>query len=294
MFRRLRVRLSYANVTATLALFFAMSGGALAASHYLITSTKQIKPSVLTALKGRAGATGAAGPAGPAGATGTAGATGPAGTTGPQGSAGNNGSNGEKGEAGAAGESVKSKSLPVKAGAEHCAEGGSEFTAAEGKKTYACNGEKGVIHPAETLAPEASETGVWSFGPVAQASIPESFGDYAFYVPIASFTIPLATSVEEADVHYINPHGEEVTDSGPVAGTPAECKGSAVKPTAEPGNFCVYAHEEQGIEADQEKILNPGNLEYGAGTTGAIEIFNIVESSGKGFGTWAVTAPAGS
>ena len=43
-------------------------------------------------------------------------------------------------------------------------EGRSEFTAAEGKKTYACNGEKGVIHPGETLAPEASEYGAWTAG----------------------------------------------------------------------------------------------------------------------------------
>jgi|CZKG01.1.fsa_nt_gi hypothetical protein len=46
---------SYANVTATLALLFAMSGGALAANHYLISSTKQINPSVLMKLKGSTG-----------------------------------------------------------------------------------------------------------------------------------------------------------------------------------------------------------------------------------------------
>ena len=34
-----RKHLSYANVAATLALILVMSGGALAASHYLITST---------------------------------------------------------------------------------------------------------------------------------------------------------------------------------------------------------------------------------------------------------------
>ncbi len=43
----MRKRLTYANVTATLALVFSMSGGALAASHYLIKSTKQISPKVL-------------------------------------------------------------------------------------------------------------------------------------------------------------------------------------------------------------------------------------------------------
>ncbi|HWX44870.1 MAG TPA: hypothetical protein VNY52_06075 [Solirubrobacteraceae bacterium] len=71
--------LTYANVTATLALVFAMSGGALAAKHYLINSTGQINPKVLKKLRGRTGLrgipgvegpTGPAGPAGPGGAIG--------------------------------------------------------------------------------------------------------------------------------------------------------------------------------------------------------------------------------
>jgi hypothetical protein len=43
----MRKRLSYANVAATMALVFSMSGGALAAKHYLLSSTKQISPKVL-------------------------------------------------------------------------------------------------------------------------------------------------------------------------------------------------------------------------------------------------------
>ena len=78
---KLRRRLSYANITATLALLFAMSGGALAATHYVITSTKQISPKVRKELKG------AKGPAGPAGLAGAAGAQGPAGGQGPAGTA---------------------------------------------------------------------------------------------------------------------------------------------------------------------------------------------------------------
>jgi hypothetical protein len=63
----MRRRITYANVVATLALVLATSGGAVAASSYLITSTKQIKPSVLRALKGNKGKTGAKGaPAQPA------------------------------------------------------------------------------------------------------------------------------------------------------------------------------------------------------------------------------------
>ena len=83
----MRRHLNYANVTATLALVFAMGGGALAANHYLINSTKQINPKVLKKLKGNAGKTGAKGASGAAGATGPGGATGPQGNGGPAGSA---------------------------------------------------------------------------------------------------------------------------------------------------------------------------------------------------------------
>src|ERR1700684_2101889 len=97
MLSALRSRVTYANVTATLALLFAMTGGAYAAKAYLITSTKQIKPSVLKSLQGKAGAKGANGAPG---ATGPAGPGGPAGagTPGSQGPAGPQGSAGPKGE----------------------------------------------------------------------------------------------------------------------------------------------------------------------------------------------------
>jgi hypothetical protein len=60
-------------VLSLVALFLALGGTAIAAKHYLITSTSQIKPSVLKSLKGNAGARGPEGPAGPAGAQGPAG-----------------------------------------------------------------------------------------------------------------------------------------------------------------------------------------------------------------------------
>jgi len=95
--------MSYANVVATLALLFAMTGGAVAASHYLISSTKQISPAVLGKLKGATGkpgadgASGPAGPAGPAGANGTPGTKGEAGEAGPRGEAGPKGEQGNTG-----------------------------------------------------------------------------------------------------------------------------------------------------------------------------------------------------
>ena len=75
-------RISYANVTATLALFFALSGGAIAAKHYLINSTRQINPKVLKTLKGKTGKTGATGAAGAPGLEGKVGKEGEKGKTG--------------------------------------------------------------------------------------------------------------------------------------------------------------------------------------------------------------------
>jgi Collagen triple helix repeat (20 copies) len=83
----MRRPISYANVAATLALVLSMSGGALAASHYLINSTKQINPKVLKKLRGNTGKQGPAGKEGPRGPSGTNGATGSVGPTGPAGTA---------------------------------------------------------------------------------------------------------------------------------------------------------------------------------------------------------------
>ena len=79
----IRRHLSYANVVATLALVFAMSGGALATSHYLINSTKEINPKVLKKLKGHTGKAGARGLQGVAGVQGIQGIQGIQGPAGP-------------------------------------------------------------------------------------------------------------------------------------------------------------------------------------------------------------------
>jgi hypothetical protein len=79
------------NLVAWLALFVALGGTSLAATHYVIMSTKQIKPSVLKQLKGNAGppgSPGAQGAPGPKGEAGLNGETGPRGETGPKGQAG--------------------------------------------------------------------------------------------------------------------------------------------------------------------------------------------------------------
>ena len=78
--------LSYANIASTLALVFAMAGGAIAANHYLINSTRQINPVVLKKLKGASGKPGARGATGATGAAGSPGREGPAGKAGDTGS----------------------------------------------------------------------------------------------------------------------------------------------------------------------------------------------------------------
>jgi hypothetical protein len=78
----IRRYLSYANVTATLALVFAMSGGAMAAKHYLINSTGQINPKVLKKLRARTGSPGPTGKDGPVGPIGPGGPPGPSGPSG--------------------------------------------------------------------------------------------------------------------------------------------------------------------------------------------------------------------
>jgi hypothetical protein len=176
---RRRLHLTPSTVIASLALVFAMSGGAYAASKYVITSTKQISPKVLKSLTGKAGANGAPGATGPAGATGPGGPQGPAGATGPQGPAGTAGATGEKG--------------------------------AEGKKGAA--GTNGAIHPGETLPSGASETGTWGLTGLARKTFPTEV-----QIPF-SFTVPLAANLPEGKVHIFEGTTPPAGCTGTVIGT---------------------------------------------------------------------------
>jgi hypothetical protein len=95
-------------------------------------------------------------------------------------------------------------------------------------------------------------------------------------------------------VHYINPKGMEVVFEGEFKEkTSTQCLGKAAEPTAEPGNFCVYAANEVGAASADALISNPGvpGSEEVTGTTGAAVGFVPTGSSLVGQGTWAVTAP---
>ena len=258
MLSKLGRHLTYANVTATLALVFAMSGGALAATHYLISSTRQISPRVLRTLRGR---TGPRGPVGPAGAAAKS-LTGKTGKEGPRGYTGSTGANGQ---------SVTSLAFTGSAGP--CAQGGSAFTSTSGA-TYACNGNTGgegsPWTAGGTLPSGKTETGTWAF---------VSHAEGAVRVPL-SFTIPtkepLAGGPHAIPVEVVLPKEEDPLDAHP------ECPGTVAEPKANAGTVCVYA---ETLEAPYETVA-------AVRTSGVVLVFHAAGASPLvDEGTWAATAP---
>ena len=286
MLSSVRRRFTYANVVATFALVFAMSGGALAASKYLITSAKQIKPSVVASLKGKAGPAGAQGAAGPQGPTGAAGAKGENGAAGATGMNGEPGKEGPPGTNGKSGKNVVVGEFTGKEG--NCGEGGSSFEQeGSGTKRYTCNGSPWTV--GGHLPAGKSETGTWIFHGAIDIENEEDVS--------ISFPIPLAAPLsgeecpEGADcqVHFIRP-GET---------PPAGCAGGSVEdPKASPGNLCVYAQELFGATATGKPLVNPEKTEtpllvdHGAGRSGAIlRLRTEGENTPSASGVWIVTAP---
>jgi hypothetical protein len=276
---RRRLRLSPATVIASLALVFAMTGGAYAASRYVITSTKQIKPSVLASLKGRAG---------PAGAAGATGAAGPAGPTGAAGAVGAKGETGPKGEPGANGTSVTSTALGA-SGA--CPEGGSEFVSSSGK-TYACNGSKGKEGSIGNALPKGiTETGLWSVGPVSSAVALNPI-----VTPLASFAIKLKSSLNESEacmehlseachVHLLLMDGKEYADNAkeePEEVVSTACTGSVAEPTAEAGNLCIYVQRELNVNLPPSQTITVTKV----GASGEV---GTRSGDRNAYGSWAVT-----
>jgi Collagen triple helix repeat (20 copies) len=121
---------------ATIALFTALGGTAVAAKrkkHYVITSSSQIKPSILAKLKGHQGPPGPEGKAGVNGLAGAAGPQGVSGATGPKGEAGATGAKGATGTEGTKGATGAKGEM-----------GASGMTGAEGKAgTAGTNGATG-------------------------------------------------------------------------------------------------------------------------------------------------------
>ena len=289
---RRRMHVSPATVIASLALVFAMTGGAYAAGRYVITSPKQIKPSVLKSLQGKAG------PAGKSGVNGTNGAAGP------QGAAGAQGPQGPKGETGTAGTDGSSvTSAEIKPGnATHCSGlGGAEFKSPSGTTT-ACNGKEGSPWTAGgTLLGGQTLKGAWSLvanapGPFSRASDSVSF-DISLAAPPAAHYIS-----ENAMEPFYNATTEKIEERTSVA-----CPGSVAEPQAEPGDLCVYAsHEENNAKPSElgdkyslPKICFASSFSGGCVTVSepkaerfGFSVYTASQEEGNvaDAGTWAVTA----
>jgi hypothetical protein len=262
MFRRLRNRITPSTVIATIALVFAMTGGAYAASKFVITSTKQIKPSVLKSLTGKAGPAGAKGAAGATGAAGPAGATGATGAGGPQGPAGGTGPQGPQGEKGAPG-----------------AKGTTGFT--------------------KTLPTGKTETGTWATTIGAKTG---GFSGVAGYGAFStSFNIPLSAALvttgcntaqsTTCQVHFIAESGKEIIPNGesePEEVSQRNPEPCPAAPEAEAGNLCVY------LNAGKSAMVLYLGSEGAFSTAGGVAFPRQIVGTSEGaslYGSWAVTAP---
>jgi hypothetical protein len=306
-----RKHLSYANVVATLAVVFAMTGGAYAvtgngggfsggpsaqtASVSVHATVAKKKP----ALKGKPGPRGPAGPkgaTGSAGATGATGAQGPAGAAGGKGETGTAGSPGTDGTSGTIGKSVTVKEVPE--GEPECEERGGALVEQEGPSsgTQVCNGKEGSPWTAGGTLPKGkTETGTWGFGVTKDEDV---------LIPV-SFPIPLPTSTENA---VITPKGfpTEVKEECEALPLPTEkegcltklktqeenCPGNVEEPKAKEGDMCVYVGR-LNVKAGSSLVVKPiTNSSPEVTTSGTLLELEPNGEPGAyaGAGTWAVTA----
>jgi hypothetical protein len=290
MLASLRKHITYANIAATLAVVFAMSGGAYALSgggHQPATDASAFSAHIAKKVKKRSksvsgargpagprGATGAAGPQGPAGAAGekgpagekgAAGAAGKEGTQGPQGPAGPQGAQGPKGE------SVVSEKFEGKQGT--CEDGGSEFKIGS-STTYACNGKSGSGGSGGTLEQGKTEMGYWS---VSTAGSSPLGPDTALLT--VNYPIPLAKEKTKITAVYLKP-GQSSSK---------ECPGRPGEPEAAEGYLCVYPFQQVDIGEVEPEDFTSFAFGYPLGFEG-VNAKDEPTPEGWAFGTWAVTA----
>ncbi len=249
-------------VVAIVALVAALGGGAYAA----------------TGGSGGGKATASAkGKPGPRGKTGKTGPAGPAGPTGPQGAPGPAGAPGAKGDAGTPGTGATTVTIPTTSNT--CSHKGGVEVKSASAPTVVCNGQTGFT---ETLPSGNTETGTWSYGPLA-AGVPKIRVPISFPIPVPLHENP-TTEEFETDVIFIS------LATPPTPAEAAACPGSPQSPEAEPGNLCVY--ESGGFGNSFQSELNPqGGTGGGAGEVGVVLQFGNPEAGGFAIGDWAVTAP---
>jgi hypothetical protein len=265
MFSALRRQLSYSNVAATMALVFALTGGAFAATSHSgggspARATASASHATVAKKKSKAPARGPAGPKGATGAAGPQGATGPAGPTGPAGAAGAKGENGSPGAQGPEGKEGKAGT----------------------NGTNGTNGKNGSPWTAGgTLPPGSTETGAWNIIP---GSVPGVVSSLTSLTTI-SFPIPLAAPLGRAETAAVTVEEQEGKKT-----PPAGCTGTVETPTAEAGHLCVYQSAEippgPPITSWKLGLSSEGFFHQGASTAGAVlgTIENVQDE-----GTWAVT-----
>jgi hypothetical protein len=306
MLQALRRHLNPTALLAFLALVFAVTGGAFAASDHAgggsspgakATASTTLATIAKSKAKAKVGPRGPAGPKGATGATGPAGAAGPAGPAGgigpqgPQGPAGTNGTNGTNGE---------SVTLAKASGSE-CPEGGAKLSTTSSHQPV-CNGKEGSPWTlGGTLPSGKTETGTWGISALAGHYEVEPAPGFKqklnfAYAPI-SFPIPLKApasgqALPKGHVHIIAPGAKGVG-----GGTCPETS-SLSKPEAEPGNLCIFQSEpgESGLRRFNIGVIEANDPETGneeeASTTGTVLEIRPQEEEKpvSAYGTWAVTA----
>lgn len=322
--RGMSKHLTYANVAATLAVVFAMSGGAFALSggsggagsgngggggggsqqtasvpavHAVIA--KKAKKKTTTAV-GKPGPRGPAGPAGPAGPQGPAGA---AGGKGENGANGNNGAEGHEGKAGTDGTNGKTVLSGSGAPTAGTGEEGDFYIETKNDKIYGPRSASGWGAGTElkgkegepwtdggTLPPGKSEKGTWSLmaattGETASESI--------------SFGIPLPEPIRLSHVHIFQLQTSSVPAGCTVTVTKEyeeeeEEEVEAYELSAEPGDLCIGVQNDTGLQVPGYPKWLPNDVEDGlpgAGKTGVGIQVQAIDTHAFGDGLWAVTAP---
>jgi hypothetical protein len=175
---------------------------------------------------------------------------------------------------------------PGPAGSKGDTGAGGPAGAAGANGTNGTNGKNGTNGqpwtPDSQLPPNATLTGAWAAGPIPAIGT-------TVRVPL-SFPIHLAAALDASKVHYINSLGEEVPTFGGATVPPANCDGSALAPSADPGHLCIYGGFEFELAISNQAIVKLDQSGLGASTAGTMLELSATEENGGGSGSWAVTA----
>jgi Collagen triple helix repeat (20 copies) len=283
MFQRVTKHITPASVLALVALVFAITGGAFAASggsgngpsHATLSASaakakKKSKPQSTRGPAGPKGATGVAGAMGPAGPQGAPGAAGAAGKEGPQGAKGGTGPEGQAGKEGQAG--------------------------ARGAQGNA--GEAGMCSAASPeckLASGATLTGAWGTGGEGKHSLVQiSFPVKVSPAPTALVPYELlghvvGVQLNDGGTTFYGPHtepenAEEVEEDA--AAYSVACPGDVAAPQAAAGFLCIY---EGAIEGTVHPPLFQAEHVEAAHEFGLVVPFEVTSESSER-GSWAVAA----